>query len=77
MLSDSLSVFDYMVYKMEINPNFIYVFGRSIGSAPSCYLASQRSVAGLSLMSPFISIQAVAKDLVGFMSWLVMERYAI
>jgi hypothetical protein len=54
----------------------IIVFGRSIGSSPSCFLAKNRSPAALILMSPFKSIKEVARDIVGRMlSLLVAERY--
>lgn len=74
VLDDSLQVFDYLTHKLGVEPNHIYVFGRSIGSAPSCYLASNREFAGLILMSPFTTLQSVAKNIVGFMSFLVAER---
>ena len=67
-------MFDFLTHKLEIEPNHIYVFGRSIGSAPSSYLASKREFAGLILMSPFTSIQKVAKNLVGVLSFIVAER---
>lgn len=74
LLQDSVTVFDYLTKVLEIEPNHIFVFGRSIGSAPSCYLSSQRSFGGLILMSPFTSVKSVAKNLVGFFSFLVSER---
>jgi abhydrolase domain-containing protein 17 len=74
VLDDSVYVYDYLTHKLNVEPNHIYVFGRSIGSAPSCFLASQREFGGLILMSPFTSIQSVAKNLVGFISFLVAER---
>jgi hypothetical protein len=74
LLQDSVSVFDYLTNFLEIEPNNIFVFGRSIGSAPSSYLASQRKFGGLILMSPFTSVKSVAKNLVGFFSFLISER---
>ena len=75
VLEDSLFVFDYLTYKLNVEPNHIYVFGRSIGTGPSCYLASKREFAALILMSPFTSIKEVAKNLVGFFSFLVSDRF--
>ena len=75
ILQDSIYVFDYITAKLNIDPNYLYVFGRSLGSAPSCYLSSKRSFAGLVLMSPFTSIQAVAENLVGgLIKFLIAER---
>lgn len=74
ILEDAIYVFDYLTNILSVNPNHIYVLGRSIGSAPSCYLSSKRNFAGLILMSPFTSIQNVAKNLVGILSFVVAER---
>lgn len=75
ILDDSVYVFDYLTMKLGIEPNHIFVFGRSIGSAPSCFLSSQREYGGMILMSPFTSIQKVAENLVGkIMSFLISER---
>jgi len=74
VLNDSLYVFDYLINILEIDPQNIFVFGRSIGSAPSSYLSSKRDFGGLVLMSPFTSVKSVAKNLVGFFSFMVSER---
>lgn len=42
--------------KLVTNPaREVILYGQSVGSGPSCYLASQKSVAGLILHSPFLS----------------------
>ena len=58
---------------MGVEPNHIYVFGRSIGSGPSSYLSSKRDIGGLVLMSPFTSVKSVAKNLVGFFSFMISD----
>lgn len=75
VLQDALYIFDYMTNKLEINSQNIFIFGRSIGSGPCCYLSSQRQFGGMILMSPFTSIKDVAKSLVGFISFVVMNRF--
>lgn len=54
------------------------IFGRSMGSGPTSYLASLKPCHSVLLMSPFMSIKDAAKDLFGwggFMSFVVVERF--
>src|SRR5436309_10545302 len=46
----------------DVDPRRIYVYGRSLGSAPATYIAAHRPVAGLILESPFTNAAAMAKD---------------
>ena len=57
---DILAAYNYLVEDLEIDPNTIIIHGRSVGSGPSGYLASQKPVGGLILESPFTSIHRVA-----------------
>jgi esterase/lipase len=78
ILSDALTVFDYLTDKLNIHEDNIYIFGRSIGTSPALFLASKRKPAGLILMSPFTSIRAVAQNIVGnLFKFLISERYYI
>ena len=54
--NDADAVYDYMVNTLNINPNRIVIFGRSLGSGPSCYLAEKYPVGGLILNSGFMSV---------------------
>jgi acetyl esterase/lipase len=75
VLDDAIYVFDYLVETLKIDPDYVYVLGRSIGTGPSVYLCSKRKPAGLILISPFTSIRAVAENLVGtFLKFVVSER---
>ena len=53
------------------------LFGRSLGSSPSCYIAKERPLVGaMILMSPFKSLRDIAKDRVGkLLSYLLADRY--
>ena len=54
----------------------IFVIGRSIGSGPALSLVSQYRVAGLMLISPFLSICKLVKDRYGALaSFLIKERF--
>lgn len=65
--ADIDAVFKYLTINKRVPPEKIVVFGRSLGSGPSCYLAGKtaargRSVAALILLSPFTSVFRVAMD---------------
>ena len=71
---DALIVYDFLI-ENGIHEKDIIICGRSIGSGPSIYLASQRNPGGIILISPFKSIQEVVKSIVGFMKFMVSERF--
>jgi pimeloyl-ACP methyl ester carboxylesterase len=78
MGEDSDVLYDYLTKVMGIPESSIILFGRSIGSGPATLLASKRKPGALLLMSPFTSIKDIAKNILGYMSFLstiVYERF--
>lgn len=76
IMQDSEAVYDFLVQRLKIAPKNIIIFGRSIGSGPATYLAANREVGALVLMSAFTSIRAVAKGLAGrWVQYLIKERF--
>ena len=61
LLLDSLVIFDHLRQAQASEP--IIAVGFSIGSAAAAYLARHRPVAGLFLITPFDSLEALARDL--------------
>ena len=64
------AAFTYLTQTRKIPPNQIILYGRSLGSGPSCYLAAKsalmgNSIGGLILHSPFLSVFKVVADLNG------------
>jgi hypothetical protein len=57
------SAYDYLINKCNISANTIIPFGHSLGTGPSCELASKRPVGGLILKSALMSAVRVAVDL--------------
>src|SRR3989442_4294082 len=51
----------------DVDPPRIYVYGRSLGSAPPTYTPPHRPVAGLILESPFTNAAAMAKHHYGLL----------
>jgi len=65
--ADISAVYDYLIKEKKIPPSKIILYGRSLGSGPSCFLAAKSSddgasVGGLILHAPFLSIYRVVID---------------
>lgn len=67
--ADITAAYDYLTEVRGIAPENIVLYGRSLGSGPSCYLAMKtaqkgpsKSVGGLILHAPFLSIYRVVID---------------
>lgn len=66
--ADIEAVFDFLVNVKKISPHQIILYGRSLGSGPSAYLANKSCkegdpVGGLMLHSPFSSVYRVVLNL--------------
>lgn len=57
--NDADAVYSYVTNDLKIPPERLVIFGRSLGSGPSCYLAEKYPVAGLILNSGFMSVYRV------------------
>mmetsp|Transcript_10184 Transcript_10184/g.14406 ORF Transcript_10184/g.14406 Transcript_10184/m.14406 type:complete len:288 (+) Transcript_10184:150-1013(+) len=71
--ADIDAVYRYLVNNQNVAPEKIVLYGRSLGSGPSCYLGAKtseagRPVAGVILHSPFTSVYRVVVDF-GFSGW--------
>ena len=58
---DATAALEYLHSRGDVDPAQLVLFGRSLGCAVASELASQVSVQGVILESPFTSIQAMAK----------------
>ena len=61
LLEDAPIVFDHV--QQVLSPQQVVAVGFSIGSGVAAYLSRQRPVAGLLLVTPFDSLEALARDL--------------
>jgi len=76
LFNDAVNVFDYMVDNMNISPNNIIIFGRSLGTSIATHLASRRTCTSLILISPFLSIRHMIRDILGrFISFAIRDRF--
>ncbi len=60
LFSDGLAVLNDMV--REYSPQQVYLIGRSLGSGVACYVAAQKEVQGVILITPYDSIENVARS---------------
>lgn len=60
LFADALAVFDD-IESSRPHPRQVFLMGRSLGTGVACYVASQREVHGVILVSPFDSICRLAQ----------------
>jgi esterase/lipase len=76
IFEDSLIVYEYLTETLKVSSNNIIIFGRSLGTSPSTYLASKREVTALILISPMMSIQYVVRDILGkLVSYTMKDKF--
>ena len=75
--TDAETVFKFIRDKCKVAEENIIIMGRSIGSGPACYLASQFTKArALILISPIKSVKDVARQNYGrIVDLLIEERF--
>src|SRR3954470_20593787 len=61
LLADAVIIFDHV--RQALAPERVVAVGFSIGSGVAAYLAQERSLAGLILVTPFDSLEALAREL--------------
>ena len=61
--SDISASYEYMLDELNLDPDKIVLYGQSLGSGASCYLASREQVAGVVLHSPLMSGLRVIREI--------------
>ncbi len=64
---DALALYDRATRRPDIDSGRVIVMGRSLGTGVATYLASQRPVAGVVLISPYDSLVQVAREAYPFL----------
>jgi len=59
------SALDFIVEHLQWPLDSVMIFGRSIGTGPAMAIAGNQPLAGLILVSPFLSIQELIRDRIG------------
>lgn len=73
LFSDALQIYDYAARRAL--GGRVAVMGRSLGSGVAVYLASQRPVEGVILVSPYDSVESVAKGVYPYLPIELMLRH--
>lgn len=74
IIKDSETVMNYLTEKCKVPLKRLFVMGRSLGSGPACWVAKNYDIAGLILISPFISIKEVANHHYGVFGGLLIKN---
>jgi hypothetical protein len=75
VMENALAAMRFVINTLQWPMDSIKVFGRSIGTGPAIGLASAFSLAGLILVTPFLSVQELFRDRVGPFASLVEEWF--
>ncbi len=72
---DALALYDRATRRPDIDSGRVIVMGRSLGTGVATYLASQRPVAGVVLISPYDSLVQVARGAYPFLPVNLLLRH--
>lgn len=73
LYADALEIYDYAAHRAQ--GGRVAVMGRSLGSGVAVYLAAQRPVQGVILVSPYDSVESVAKGIYPFLPISLMLKH--
>jgi pimeloyl-ACP methyl ester carboxylesterase len=73
LFADALQIYDYAATRAQ--GGRVAVMGRSLGSGVAVYLAAQRPVAGVVLVSPYDSVESVARGVYPLLPIGLMLRH--
>lgn len=73
LFSDALQIYDYAASRAP--GSRVAVMGRSLGSGVAVYLAAQRPVAGVILVSPYDSLESVARGVYPYLPIGLMLKH--
>ncbi len=77
LLSDAIMIYDTLIQKYKIQPKNIIIMWRSLGTGVATYLASQKLVKEVILVTPYDSVESVAEEWYPFIpvSWLLVNKF--
>jgi len=75
LFRDALAVYDHVIQRPDVDVQRVVALGRSLGTGVATYLASQRPIAGVVLVSPYDSLVEVARGAYPFLPVSVLLRH--
>lgn len=73
--ADALTIYDYYAKRKDIDNRKIVVMGRSIGTGVAVYLAQNRKVTAVILVSPYDSIISVVQEKLPFVPVFLLLKH--
>jgi fermentation-respiration switch protein FrsA (DUF1100 family) len=74
LLLDSQAAYDYLKLKKKIDPEELFIFGRSLGGACAIEIASKNIASGLIIESAFTSVKDMADKMFSFFPFKFLLR---
>jgi len=77
LFDDALASYDYAVKQPQVAAENVFVMGRSLGSGVATFVAANRPVRGVILITPYDSIASVAQDMYPWVpvKWLLRNKF--
>jgi fermentation-respiration switch protein FrsA (DUF1100 family) len=75
LCADALAIHDWALRRGDVDAARVVAFGRSLGSGLAVYLAAQRPLSGVVLVTPYDSLRAVAQRLYPFAPVSLLLRH--
>lgn len=67
LFADAVALYDQVTQRLDIDPHRVVAMGRSLGTGVATYLASQRPIAAVILVSPYDSLTSIAQSAYPFL----------
>jgi uncharacterized protein len=75
LFADALAIFDVIVARPEVDRDRVIAWGRSLGTGVATYVATQRPVSRVMLVSPYDSMTALAARHMPYLKWLLTQPF--
>lgn len=75
LFSDALQIYDFLTQKEKLSPENLVIMGRSLWSGVATYLASERQVRQVILVTPYDSLVRVAQEQYPFIPASLLLRH--
>jgi len=75
LFQDALLIYDKFSKREEVDKKRIVVMGRSLGTGVGVFLASRRPLQGIILVSPYDSLQSLAKNIYPYVPVSLLSKH--
>jgi len=76
IMDNAHAALQFVTQGLQLPLDRIKLFGRSIGTGPTLALAAKFKVAGVILVTPFLSIRAIFRERIGVLAFMIEEWFA-